>query len=518
MRNRPTRVVGRAPRSTNAVLLTRYRSRWRRPVAEGLVVVRAHAEAHLQSLARRVLAALHVGGLLVEDGQGGRADERAVLVTGGRILQRALREGEDARGFVGGARLEELALWRAEIALDALDRDLGLIGGAAVLRVVVVVLGRRGRRGRRGRGRRGRGRRRARWRERASLGGTLGVRRRVGETALVLVAHHADVARLAPRGAPRVLDLPVVLAQRRVRAVANDEHAVVELGAARLVVEHTTLVELERRLVGLDRDRNGADGDSGLERVLVALGHVAERRDRHDRLLLLGRLALTGDATARRVRVVRLSGDAVHVDPLEGVVHQTTLAAVVAVVVALHEVLLGERDQLLVRDLESALNGAGGAEGPARAAALLVLHRGDGASLDPVDGIGNLVAQIKVLAHHVLRRGVEVQLAHVRALEVLPRHVGEGVVAKPVGEVLGVDVVDDRVVGGKRVECGGLLLDGGVRFALGAFPGLELGRERREREARDNQRQHDLLDYSGETSLKIKYLKKKQEQNFRTYA
>ena len=60
-----------------------------------LVVVGADAHAGARLLARGVLAALRVGGLLVEDGQRGRADERAELgeLRRGR-LERAPGQGE----------------------------------------------------------------------------------------------------------------------------------------------------------------------------------------------------------------------------------------------------------------------------------------------------------------------------------------------------------------------------------------------------------------------------------------
>ena len=51
-----------------------------------------------------------------------------------------------------------------------------------------------------------------------------------GEAALVLAVHEADVALLTPRGAPRVLDGPLVLGA--VGAVADEGDTVVELLAA----------------------------------------------------------------------------------------------------------------------------------------------------------------------------------------------------------------------------------------------------------------------------------------------
>merc|ERR1719473_2082762 len=184
-----------------------------------LIVVGAHADAGLDLLARGVGAARVVGRLLVEDGGGGRADERAVVLVRRGVLEGALRGGGDAGRHVGGARLDDRGAGRrAEVAVDAGDRDLDLVRLAAA-RGVLVVRGGRGAGGRRRRG----GRRRAGGLDAGREGGLR------GDAAHVLAADHADVAILAPGGAPRVLHLPVVLA---VRAVADGEDAVVELLAA----------------------------------------------------------------------------------------------------------------------------------------------------------------------------------------------------------------------------------------------------------------------------------------------
>ena len=72
----------------------------------------------------------------------------------------------------------------------------------------------------------------------------------VGDAAQVLAVGETDVAALAPRRAPRVLDLPVRGAQRA-RAVAHHRDAVVELrAAAEEGVEDARLVGLE--LGGVD--------------------------------------------------------------------------------------------------------------------------------------------------------------------------------------------------------------------------------------------------------------------------
>mmetsp|Transcript_7485 Transcript_7485/g.19469 ORF Transcript_7485/g.19469 Transcript_7485/m.19469 type:complete len:469 (-) Transcript_7485:33-1439(-) len=433
--------------------------------ARRLIVVRADAQAELERLAGRVGAALRVGRLLVGDLGGGRADERAELLHGHGVLQRALRLRRHARRDVGRARLEEAALGRAEGAGDALDGDLGLVRLAAGLGVLVVG-------GRRRRGRRRRGRRRRRRRAHGLHAGR--VRGLLRDAAHVLALDHADVALLAPRRAPRVLDLPVVLA--RVGAVADDEDAVVELGAARRRVEHAALVELERRLVRLDRHRHGADRHGRLERILVLGRHVVVARVGRDRCARL--LARARDARARGVRVRVLSADAVRLDPLKSVVHQAARAALVAVVVALHKVLLREGEQLAGGNLVGALHRASGGEGPARAAALLVLHRRHRALGGPVHRVRDRRADAReVHTVGVLRRLVGEELRHVGGAELVPGEVGERVVAEGVRQALGVVRVDDLVVRREGHHGLGHGIGGAVLLALLLLPRLELGEE-----------------------------------------
>jgi len=75
------------------------------------------------------------------------------------------------------------------------------------------------------------------------------VRSHVVDAALVLATDHADVALFTPRGAPRVLDNPVVL--RALAGIANSQHTMVQLGATSSR-EDATRVELESGLVSLN--------------------------------------------------------------------------------------------------------------------------------------------------------------------------------------------------------------------------------------------------------------------------
>merc|ERR1719492_31454 len=87
-----------------------------------------------------------------------------------------------------------------------------------------------------------------------------------GDAALVArVPGHPDVSGLSPRGAPRVLDQPVVLSVTG-GAVASRQDAVVQAegGAGGRVVD-AGVVELEGVVAGVNGNRDGALGHGALE-------------------------------------------------------------------------------------------------------------------------------------------------------------------------------------------------------------------------------------------------------------
>lgn len=167
----------------------------------------------------------------------------------------------------------------------------------------------------------------------------------------ILSLDDAHVALLAPRGAPRVADDPVVLV---VSAVADNSDAVVELLAvAEEGVEDARGVKLPAGDAGVDGNADDADGAAGVrEGGLVALGDVLEG----------GHGGGTGRGLARQAALAVLGGvgvgglggvlAALVLDKvLEAEVHEATLAAVAArlrasrdrdVLDAVNEVLLGE--------------------------------------------------------------------------------------------------------------------------------------------------------------------------------
>ena len=139
----------------------------------------------------------------------------------------------------------------------------------------------------------------------------------------------------------------------------------VEGGAALGVVEDTRLVGLEAILVGLNGDSEGLEVGSGLHLGDVVDGDISVVRDGD------------GGGGSRVIRAGSL-GASVGVDGLElgvlarlvvlvGVGLETTIATVVAEldVSAIDKLLLGEAQESASGNLVSALDGAGGGEGPA---------------------------------------------------------------------------------------------------------------------------------------------------------
>ncbi len=269
--------------------------------------------------------------------------------------------------------------------------------------------------------------------------------------ALVAVADHADVTLLTPRGAPRVLDDPVVLAS--LSAVTDSEDTVVELGAASSI-EDTTGVELEGLLGSHDGNGDGDGVDGGHEGSLVEGGDELVAGD-----LGLGSAGLLARLVLGGVRVVLLNAEASVLDtPLESVVHQATAAAVVAVGArAINHLLLGNGEEVAGLDLPSTLDGAGGGEGPAGTALALVLDGGDSTLGAPVEGVSVADAGELSSVEGVGKGSLDVVETGVLGSELLVGEVTELVDGEGVGVALGVlgeDVVEvglEGVVLGEEV-------------------------------------------------------------------
>ena len=206
-----------------------------------------------------------------------------------------------------------------------------------------------------------------------------------GDTALVVLPDHADVAGLTPSSAPAVPDDPVVLAT--LSAIADSANTVVEVvrGAGRLVID-TTGVELEGPLGSIDSNADWAILSAlGGEVILITQG---DREVLADGANTLGSIELAGllDGLVRVVRLevelATLLGD----DVVEGRGHETTVAAKAAVN-AVDKVGLGEGEKLALDLSPLGLDSLDSGEGPARAAGALVLDVVNPTVLPVIDGV-----------------------------------------------------------------------------------------------------------------------------------
>ena len=165
------------------------------------------------------------------------------------------------------------------------------------------------------------------------------------------------------------------------------------VGALALVV-NALRVELEGVVGSVDGDGDGADGGNNLlQSLLISDGNV-DVTNIDGSNVLLAEMALL---LISMVGVGLLGVDAVVLlDVLEGKVHQTSLASVVAVFHrAVDQVLLAERNQLSSFPEVLTFESSSGGEGPTGPAHPLVLDWRDGSLGPPVD----CFRQADVLGH-----------------------------------------------------------------------------------------------------------------------
>merc|ERR1719326_1705622 len=179
-------------------------------------------------------------------------------------------------------------------------------------------------------------RRRRRRRRRGSVRVDSGIRGTLQNAALTiptLAAEHPDVAVLAPAATPRVLHLPVLHAG--VHTVAHSRNTMIKLSAA-VALQHTRLVGLKGRLVGLDRNGHGLFVQRGHQSRLTVLDVRVRRHSAlWDHHITAVRVAAS---VPRSVRVARLATQGNTLGKLERVVDQTTIASTV-LLRAVHKLL-----------------------------------------------------------------------------------------------------------------------------------------------------------------------------------
>ncbi len=226
----------------------------------------------------------------------------------------------------------------------------------------------------------------------------------------------------------------------------------VEVSAAGRV-EDTTGVELEAHARSLNGNGDGDELDSLEEVTLIAGlgGLVAGELDS-------GGAGGLADAITSGVGVVSTSADTtVLEDPLEGEVHETTIAALVTGGArAVNELLLGDGDELVGLVEPSTLDGAGGRESPAGTALALVLHGGDSTTSAPVERLIVLDLDLGEISGHlsagiVVVGGLETEEL---GLELLSSVVTELVDGNGVRGTLGVVSEDEVKVGLEGVVLG----------------------------------------------------------------
>lgn len=274
----------------------------------------------------------------------------------------------------------------------------------------------------------------------------------------------SDEALFAPLGSPGVLDLPEIGARLFIGAVADSEHAVVELLTA-LLVEDAARVELEFVVHG-NGDGDGLDVQGSFHLSGGVLGNVLEATHSESGIVSLALTVTTG------VGIVGFEGNAVFLDVLEGSVHHSTVATHVAVLGTVDQGLFGEFGEVAVFDEVEAFQGADSGESPAGSALALVLDVSDSAFLDPVDGVGLAFVAEDIL--DVTRHGLNV--AGFKGGELFEGEIHVLVLGQSVGEFLGVVLINQSEVFFENFES--LVLFGGAIFLIVLLlPNLEFGQK-----------------------------------------
>jgi len=279
-------------------------------------------------------------------------------------------------------------------------------------------------------------------------------------------AGEEDVAGQTPACAPGVLDDPVVLAV--LSAVADGQDTVVELwvSATAAAGGHDSRgVQLPSSGGGINGDGDWLLNQGGLESNFVVHIDVAAAGDGGRG----GASALGAGAVGGGVWVSSLSAETLVLDdPGEGVLHQTSAAALVAGGLgAVNKLLLGERSELASLEEDGTFDGAGGGKRPARSALSLVLDGGDGTLGAPINGGGESLRGNSGRGHAGggIHAGV---ILVVEGAELVQGEVSELVDGQSVGGVLGGVVANDVEVGLEDVVSLEELVSGFV-FALVSF-------------------------------------------------
>jgi len=353
-----------------------------------LLVVSADTSTR-NGFTRTVGGALSITGTEGGFVRGWGTDQSTVFGTTGTALKGTLGFGRDTGGDVFGAEDTKSTFGGAESTANAGDGDVHFIGFAGTLVWITVVGlaggswgGSWGRAGGRSGGRSGA------WAWGRSGGGGFGtrwVRGRLRDTAHVLWLGggsfgQQNVTVQSPSGTPGIFHFPVRgVAQS---TVSNGQDTVVEGGTASGVVKDTGFVKLKRTFVGFNGDGDGADGNGGGQRIFVHFGDIGVSGDGDG-----GFAACCAGTGHTLVRVVGFGTDTtVTLDVGKGIVHETTVATLVAFGVAGDKHLFGQGHEFAGGNGVSTFGGTGGGKGPAGTALALVFNGCDGVLFGPING------------------------------------------------------------------------------------------------------------------------------------
>lgn len=224
-------------------------------------------------------------------------------------------------------------------------------------------------------------------------------------------------------------------------------------------------VKLEVPGFGVDCDGDWLEVQGGDQLVGRVLGHV------HEAGVFEGRGEGLASSVTGGVRVGFLSRDSVGFDPLECLVHKSSVASLVSVLAAVYQGLFGEFLDFSVFNGVETFEGSDGGKGPARPALALVFDFGNGSFLSPVDGISLRLVSNEELGVFVLLLMVSSQID---GFELLLSEVGEFVVRNVVVSSHDqVVVLDFGVVSFEVLESHFLFARSVFHPVLG-FPGNEV--------------------------------------------
>lgn len=153
---------------------------------------------------------------------------------------------------------------------------------------------------------------------------------------------------------------------------------------AGLVVINPSAVQLKAWQPGVDHRRDRSHRDCALQIRLTPARHCPDAgdvRDVRERIIRAKALVAFVSVFGVEIEVPILVCD----DPIQRALGPSAAASVAVFGNAVDEVLLGQRDERVSRDIPARLLGDDGAKRPVGAALLLVFDRRDGAGGAPVD-------------------------------------------------------------------------------------------------------------------------------------